>query len=92
MKDEHSVRFYFGNPNGLQIKKFGGEFREYITQKTLINLINRILHYQSFPHKLKDTQKIQLCKNTMLVLKESNKTLNIMFLSSNGSMLANIQN
>ena len=41
----------------------------YITQKTLINLINRIQHYQSFPHKLKDLQKIQLCKNTMLTLK-----------------------
>jgi tRNA(Ile)-lysidine synthetase-like protein len=49
----------------------------YITQKTLINLINRIQHYQSFSHKLRDTQKIQLCKNTMLVLKESNKILNI---------------
>jgi tRNA(Ile)-lysidine synthetase-like protein len=49
----------------------------YITQKTLINLINRIKHYQSFPNKLRDTQKIQLCKNTMLVLKENNKNLQI---------------
>ncbi len=49
----------------------------YITQKTLINLINRIQHYQSFPHKLRDFQKIQLCKNTMLVLKETNKILHI---------------
>ncbi len=49
----------------------------YITQKTLINLINRIKHYQSFPHKLRDTQKIQICKNTMLVFKENNKTLHI---------------
>ena len=45
----------------------------YITQKTLINLINRIQHYQSFPHKLKDIQKIQLCKNTMLTLKLDSK-------------------
>jgi len=42
----------------------------YITQKTLHNLINRLHHYQSYPHKLKDLQKIQLCKNTMIVLKE----------------------
>ncbi len=45
----------------------------YITQKTLINLINRIKHYQLFPHKLKDLQKIQLCKNTMLTLKQVSK-------------------
>jgi tRNA(Ile)-lysidine synthetase-like protein len=41
----------------------------YITQKTLINLINRLQYYQLFPHKLKDLQKIPLCKNTMLLIR-----------------------
>ncbi len=52
----------------------------HVTQKTLINLINRIQHYKQFPHKLRDTQKIQLktqsntiYKNTLLVLKQSSK-------------------
>jgi tRNA(Ile)-lysidine synthetase-like protein len=50
----------------------------HITQKTLINLINRIEHYQKFPHKLRDAQKIQLAvnkngSNVMLVLKQSYK-------------------
>jgi tRNA(Ile)-lysidine synthetase-like protein len=41
----------------------------YTTQKTLVNLINRLEYYKSFPHKLKDTQKIQLCKDKTLILK-----------------------
>ncbi len=45
------------------------------TQKTLINLINRIKHYQLFPHKLIDTQKIQLCKDKMLILKQQKDKL-----------------
>lgn len=49
----------------------------YITQKTLINLINRIQHYQQHPDKLKDAQKIQLTasesENIMLVLKQTSK-------------------
>jgi tRNA(Ile)-lysidine synthase TilS/MesJ len=47
----------------------------YVTQKTLINLVDRINHYQSFPHKLKDLQKIQLCKNTMILLKQKEKLI-----------------
>ncbi len=48
-----------------------------VTQKTIVNLINRLEHYQNFPHKLKDTQKIQLAvnqnNNIMLVLKQISK-------------------
>ncbi len=49
-----------------------------VTQKTIINLINRLEHYKLFPHKLNDTQKIQLAVNqngcnVMLVLKQTSK-------------------
>jgi tRNA(Ile)-lysidine synthetase-like protein len=47
------------------------------TQKTLTNLINRIKHYQLFPHKLNDAQKIQLCKDKMLILKQQKDKLSI---------------
>jgi tRNA(Ile)-lysidine synthetase-like protein len=47
----------------------------FVTQKTLINIINRIQHYQQYPNKLRDTQKIQLCKNTMLVMKQIMKPI-----------------
>ncbi len=47
----------------------------YTTQKTLINLINRLNHYKLFPHKLRDTQKIQLCKDKTLILKQQKDKL-----------------
>jgi len=47
------------------------------TQKTLNNLINRLKHYQLFPHKLIDAQKIQLCKDKMLILKQQKDKLSI---------------
>ncbi len=47
----------------------------YVTQKTLINIIDRIKHYQLYPHKLKELQKIQLCKNTQLTLKQKDKLI-----------------
>ncbi len=50
----------------------------YITQKSLINLIDRIKHYQQFPHKLNDLQKIQLCKNKSLTLKQQKDKLIIL--------------
>ncbi len=47
----------------------------YVTQKTLINIIDRIKHYQLYPHKLKELQKIQLCKNTFMTLKQKDKLI-----------------
>ena len=41
----------------------------FVTQKTLQNLINKIIFFQHHPNKLKDTQKITLCKEKMLILK-----------------------
>jgi tRNA(Ile)-lysidine synthase TilS/MesJ len=72
------INFNHINDVPLDIMYWSIVFRKnniYPTQKTLINLINRIKHYQSFPHKLIDTQKIQLCKDKMLILKQQKDKL-----------------
>jgi tRNA(Ile)-lysidine synthase TilS/MesJ len=53
----------------------------YITQKTLINLINRIKYYQLNPHKLRDVQKIPLCYNTMMILKQKSKPVERLYIN-----------
>ena len=57
----------------------------HVTQKTLINLINRIKHYQEFPHKLKDEKKIQLTsssnKNTVMLLKQQFKPVKRLYIN-----------
>ena len=45
----------------------------FVSQKTLENLINKIIYFQHHPDKLRDTQKITLCKDRMLILKQKDK-------------------
>lgn len=47
----------------------------YVSQKTLINIIDRLKHYQLYPHKLSETPKIQLCKEKILILKQQKDKL-----------------
>jgi hypothetical protein len=76
--DFGSINFKNINDVPLDIMYWSIVFRKnniFPTQKTLINLINRIKHYQEFPHKLIDTQKIQLTKDKLLTLKQQKDKL-----------------